>query len=184
MKDVWILSVITSLPEVCMSFRDMKSEYFAFENFEKAKEAFRAKIKEFAFSKNGNRMFDEKGNLLQFEKYAEELNDEFDDELECLSRRVFTQILKALSAAFRGENTELDIEDGFYTDWMIAVDIEDNSINLYGYDDGPFNGYDPILRTNIFSMEKESDYYLHIDDMFAQETSAEFYMDLRKIVVE
>lgn len=184
MKDIWVLSVRTSLPHVCERFVEMKPEVFAFESFEKAREAFRAKIQALAFSQK-NKMFNGKGELTQFEEYAKILDDEFDGDEECLSHNVLTQILKALTSAFSGEDVKLKIEDGFYTDWMIAVDVEDNSVNFYGYDDGPCNGYDPLLKTNIFSMENESDYYLYIDDRLGQDdATAELYIDLKKAAVE
>ena len=183
MKDIWVLFVRTSLPETCWNIGDHDPDLSAFESFEKAREAFRTKIKEFAFSPNA--MFDGAGKLTQFEKYAEDLDDEYDGDEECLSKNVFTKILKALTAAFRGEDTKLEIEDGFYTDWMIAVDVENNSVNFYGYDDGPCNGYDPTLKTNVFSMEKESDYYLYVNDRLGQnDATAELYIDLKKITVE
>lgn len=183
MKDIWVLSVRTSLPERCASIWDHDPELFAFESFEKARDAFRTKIKELSFSPNA--MFDGAGKLPQFEKYAEWLDDEYDGDEECLSKNVLTKILKALNAAFRGEDTKLEIEDGFYTDWMIAVDVENNSVNFYGYDDGPINGYEPTLKTNVFSMEKESEYYLYVNDRLGQEgATAELYIDLKKATVE
>ena len=102
-------------------------------------------------------MFDGKGKITQFDDYADELDDEYDGEQGDLSRNVLTKILKALTVAFGGEDTMLEIDEGFYTNYMIAVDVKNNSVNFYGDDDGPVNGYDPVLKTNIFSMEKESD---------------------------
>jgi len=52
---------------------------------------------------------------------------------------------------------------------------------MYGYDDGPCNGYDPKIATNMFDMTEEKDYYLYVDDMFGQDASSELYIDLKKI---
>ena len=183
MKDIWVLSVRTSLPETCECLDDMKTNFFAFESFEKARTAFRAKIKDLTFSENV--MFDGKGKITQFDDYADELDDEYDGEQGDLSRNVLTKILKALTVAFGGEDTMLEIDKGFYTNYMIAVDVKNNSVNFYGDDDGPINGYDPVLKTNIFSMEKESDYYLYIDERLGQDSAtAELYIDLKKTTIE
>ena len=54
-------------------------------------------------------------------------------------------------------------------------------LKMYGEEEGVYNGFDPVLETNIFSMQNEQDYYLHIDDAFGQEdSSAELFIDLRK----
>ena len=50
MKEIWVLSVRTSLPETCERIWDHEPEIFAFDSFEKARAAFRTKIKELAFS--------------------------------------------------------------------------------------------------------------------------------------
>ena len=182
MKDVWVLSIRTSLPETSERIWDHEPEIFALENFEKARAAFRAKIKELAFSENA--IFDGAGKLTEFDDYADSLDDEDDGVSNYLNRNVLTQILKALTAAFGGADTKLEIEDGFYTDWMIAVDVEENSVNFYGYDDGPINGYEPVLKTNIFDMKEEKDYYLYIDNMLGQYQSSELYIDLKKTTVD
>lgn len=69
--------------------------------------------------------------------------------------------------------------------WYIALDIEDlmkifsDEISFCGDDDGPCNGYAPVLRTNMFDMHGENNYFLYIDDLFGQdENTSEFYIDL------
>ena len=66
MKNIWVLSLRTSLPETCELFGEMTPEFYAFESFEKAKEAFRAKLKALAFQKRSS-MFDGNGRLARFE---------------------------------------------------------------------------------------------------------------------
>lgn len=182
MKDIWVLSVRTSLPNACERFGDMKTEFFAFECFEDAKAAFREKIQKMAFSENS--MFNGKGQITHFSRYIDDVDDDFDDE-DCLTKNKLSEIQEALIAVFSGVDTKLQIEAGDYTDWMIAVSVQPDSIDFYGDDDGPWNGYDPVLKTNMFSMEKEMDYYLYIDDRFGQDdATSELYIDLKKVTVE
>ncbi len=170
-----------------MRLLDHEPEYRLFESFEAAKEAFRAKIRDFAFSKNA--MFDGNGKLKQFELYKSSLEDEEDAEAEeeegTLTLRLYGKVLEAVTEFFGGKELQLDVKDGFYTDWMVAVDIKDNSIRVCGDDDGPFNGYDPVLATNALSMQEEKDYYLYIDDCLGQEAcSAVLSIDLKKVTME
>ena len=187
MSEVWVLTVKTSLPKSCEHFSDLKVETLAFDSFEKAKKAFREKVKKFAFSKNA--MFNKKGQITYLNTYikdgldAEDDADDFGDDF--LSAKTLSKIQDALSVTFSGQDTKLGIKNGCYTDWMIAVQVKGNSVDFYGDGDGPINGYEPILKTNIFSMEKEQHYYLYIDDCFGQyENTAELYMDLMKAEIQ
>ena len=179
MKEIWVLSIKTSLPDVCESSKDLKCEMFAFETFEKARDAFREKLKGYGFSKNT--MFDGKGKLRLFTQYIKEMDKEdFEDE-EISPYKAFSTVNEALTAMIAGENAPLNLPNGSYTDYSIAVDVEDGSVFFYGDDDGPYNGYDPKLQTNAFSMETAKDYYLYIDDLFGQdEATSELYIDLKK----
>ena len=69
MKSLWVLSVKTSLPNVCELASDMKTEFYAFESFDDAKKSLEKKLKELAFSKNA--MFDGEGNMIYFKKYLD-----------------------------------------------------------------------------------------------------------------
>lgn len=183
MKEIWVLSVKTSLPEACVFFGDMKTEVFTFDSFEKAKAALREKIGELAFSRNA--MFNGKGQIALLDKYISEMwaADEDSDVVDdYLSKDRLTKIQDALTAAFSGQDTQLGIEDGDYTDWMIAVQVNGNCVSFRGDGDGPINGYDPVLQTNIFSMDIPQDYHLYINDRFGQydEATSELYIDLNR----
>lgn len=183
MNEIWVLSVRTSLPKVCYAFGDMNLDMQCFDSFQKAKAAFRERLKSLAFTKNA--MFDGKGRITYLEKYPK-----YDDCEEEMSEGVLTDVVinkiqDALVTAFSGQDTAIDLEPGFYTDWMIAATVDDNYVSFCGDDDGPINGYNPLLQTNIFSMEKEQDYYLYIDDRFGQdEATSELYIDLKKVTVQ
>ena len=175
MKEVWVLSVKTSLPDVCMNSNDLEANFMVFESFEKGREEFRKIVKEYAFSENA--MFDGKGYISNLKRYADEMWSE--DDFEHLEKKRIYNILEALSNAFDGKDFEFEME-AEYTDWFIAIESNPGNILIRGEDDGPCNGYDPYIKTNIFSMKEEKDYCLYIDDLFGQDFSAELYIDLKK----
>lgn len=184
MNEIWVLSVKTSLPNVCYDDSDIKTTTDLFYDFEKAKAAFRAKIKEFAFSENA--MFDGNGHIKYLSKYLDNLEDYSDegDNEGLLTPKILSEIQDALTEAFAGNEVQLNVPDDTYTDWMIAVKVKSGTIRFFGDDDGPYNGYDPVLKTNIFSMAKTKSYYLHIDDMLGQEVSSELCIDLKKAKIQ
>jgi hypothetical protein len=185
MNEIWVLSIRTSLPKVCYAFGDMNLNMQCFDSFEKAKAAFRESLKSFAFTKNA--MFDGKGRIKYFDEYIKRVMSydvDYEDDEGILTGALLAKIQNGLTTAFSGQETNLDIHPDFYTDWMIASTVTDDFVAFCGDDDGPINGYNPVLQTNIFSMEKEQDYYLYIDDRFGQDdATSELYIDLKKVSV-
>lgn len=183
MKELWVLTIQTSLPETCYNHDSLKKYFYAFESFEKAREALRQEVKKFAFSENA--MFDGEGRLKQLEHYIEnsyEGDNEDDEENGVLIKSVLQRMSNLLQMIFSDQDVKTDLTLGEYTDWSVAVELTENSIRFYGDDDGPINGYDPVLHTNMFSMQEEKDYYLYIDDCFGQDgKSAELYIDMKKV---
>lgn len=182
MKEIWVLSVRTSLPDECCSKADLKTSFSAFETFEEARKAMRDTIKGFAFSKNT--MFDGDGRITALDKYIGYMYEDGEDEECCedfLTSGILLKIQNAFYSIFNGENVVLDIYENEYEDGMIALNYDGESVLCYGSDDGPYNGYDPYIATNAFSMEKEKDYYIYIDDLLGQEYSSELYIDLKKV---
>lgn len=51
MKDIWVLSVRTSLLNECSTKADLKTSFSAFETFSEARKAMRDTVKGFAFQK-------------------------------------------------------------------------------------------------------------------------------------
>ena len=183
MKEVWVLSVKSSLPEVCTSPADLKTTYTVFESFEKGREEFRKLIKELAFSKNA--MFDGEGNIIYLKDYIDNmLDEEFIDDFETLDKNRLNNLHKSLRDAFSGKDFEFEMESEYTTDWFIAIESKVGEILIRGEDDGPCNGYDPLIKTNIFSMKEEKDYYLYIDDLFGQNCSSEIYIDFKKAEIK
>lgn len=185
MNEIWVLTVRTSLPKVCESANDLKLTVSAYDNFEKARAAMRAAIKELAFAKNA--MFNGAGQIKLLKRYIKENMDEpgeGEDLDGVLTPKILTDVQDALKKAFSGEDAAHGIKCGKYTDWMIAVNVKKDSIRFCGDDDGPCNGVNPALSTNIFSMEKEQDYYLYINDQLGQDDcSSELYIDLKHTTV-
>lgn len=184
MKEIWVLSVRTSLPDECCSKGDLKTTFSAFETFPEARKAMRETIKGFAFSKNS--MFDGDGRITALNKYIGDMYEEGEDDECCedfLTSGNLLKIQNAFYSIFYGENTGLDIYENVYEDGMIVLNYDGESVLCYGCDDGPYNGYDPYIATNAFSMEEEKDYYIYIDDLLGQEYSSELYIDLKKVKV-
>ncbi len=184
MKKIWTLTIRTSLPDVAQSKEDIQTVFeSSFEEFEKAKETLRQELKKLAFSENA--MFDGKGGMIYLKNYAKDLDNEFDMEDEVLSLRKFEQIQEALLGIFKGEDKPLELKPvKDCTDWMIAVDIKKDSIRIYGAHEGPINGYEPTIKTNMFDMTKPQKYYLYLDDLLGQDYSSELYIDLVKTPLE
>lgn len=186
MRDVWVLSVRTSLPKVCLSAYDLELSVYAFDSFEKARDAARRIIKSYAFSRN--KMFGGKGKLTNLEEFKEEMQSEADNprlrkKPKYLSREKMERVTDALLSVFRGEDCVPELAEGDCSDeCYVGYRFEDGALRMYSEDDGGFGtDYDPILETNMFSMQAEGDYYLHIDPRFGQdEPTPELYIDLVK----
>lgn len=179
MKNTWVLSVKTSLPGTCCNAGELKTNIYTFDCFDEARTALRKMLKKYAFSKNS--MFDGKGNMVYLHKYIEDLTDyedsDFDDDF--LTSKKLKAVERSLKNIFKGKDVVPKIMEGFYTDYMIAYTYENGEISFCGDDDGPCNGYAPVLRTNMFDMHEENNYFLYIDDIFGQnEETSELYIDL------
>lgn len=181
MNETWVLSVRTSLPKACRNSYDLKLNLYVYETFAEARDAARKVIKELAFSKN--KMFDGKGKLIQMTQCAKsmvsEKEEEFDDDY--LSKEKVTHLQEVLCRLFQGEDFVPDLKKGTLSNYCdLACSYKKGVFKMYG-EEGAFNGYDPVLETNMFSMQQEQDYYLHIVDAFGQDgDSSELYIDLQK----
>ena len=188
MKEIWTLIIKTSLPEVCRCSDDLERVTLrSFDEFEKAKKALREELQRLVFSPN--KMFDAQGNLIYLKRLFDDIDDidaEEDDQVaERLTRNKIRSIVQALRGIVKGEDKPLDLTPvACCSDWAMAVKITKDEINMYGHYEGPINGYDPRIETNMFDMTTPKNYYLYIDDMLGQTCSSELYVDLVKTVVE
>lgn len=186
MKEVWVLSITTSLPDVHFDGEPMENRMHAFDSFPKARDALRKILKGYAFSKN--KMFDSKGNMTFMKQYMDEIED-FEGSVEdagWLSSQVGAKLLTLFHDIFSGKDTKPELDAHPYEDGFIQVDVHGDRIAFLGIDDGPCNGYSPVANTNMFSMQEEKDYYLYLNDMFGDthyEASSELYIDLKKVSV-
>ena len=184
MKNTWVLYIKTSLPKVCENAGELKTHVFTFESFEDARAALRKALKKYAFSKNS--MFDGRGQIVHLRKYVYDLTlDDIDigDEIyydgDFLDPTNLDAMEDAIYKIFEGKDVVPIIKEGFYTDYTIAYTYENGEVSFRGDDDGPCNGYTPVLKTNMFSMEAPQHYYMYIDDAFGQDSaSSELYIDL------
>lgn len=184
MKEIWTLIIKTSLPETCKDAGDIKTTVTSYEKFDDAKAAMQKELRQLAFS--NNTMFDGKGHISCFERYIEDMcndgDEEYDDDV--ITKKTLKKISRALHGIFSGKNASLKLDDGFYTDWMIGFEYKDGVIKFSGEDDGPCNGYNPTLYTNVFDLTEEKDYFLYINDLFGQDDfTSELYIDIKKSIL-
>lgn len=191
MNECWILTVKTSLPNTCEHYGELHTDCRVFDGFGKAKAALRERLKALAFSRNA--MFDGEGKMIHLDKYIQQNNheDTTEEYWEFMDNGWLTvgrlNILQAaLTKVFAGEDISLPLlEDGDYADGMLAMEVHGSDLRLVGWDDGPCNGYEPLIATNMFNMVKEGDYYLYLNDLFGQDDcSAELYIDLKKATIQ
>lgn len=181
MNNTWVVSIKTSLPDVCYNSGELKTKIYLFDCFESARSAVRAILKKLSFSKNT--MFDGDGKITHLSKYIESAMDSDDEEYDddVLTSSKLEYIHELFESIFKGEDVSPNLSEGDCTDWMIAYRYENGVISFYGDDDGPCNGYDPVLKTNMFTMKEENNYFLYIDDLLGQdEATSELYIDLMK----
>ena len=121
MKNTWVLSIKTSLPEVCENRGDLQTSIYTFDSFDEARTALRKALKKYAFSKNS--MFDGKGNIIYFHKYIADLayDDDMDEYYDFLSPKKLRAVERALKNIFKGNDIVPKIKEGFHTDYWDAV---------------------------------------------------------------
>ena len=181
----WKLTIKTSLPNVCYGEQDLKTSVFWFDDFETARDALRAKLKEYAFSFD-NDMFDGFGNLIYMKKYMTMIQEEdvlFDEmRPEWFCGKMAVTLLDILRYICRGQDVNFPYEYGPCSNADIEAVFYRDLVTVCGTEEGAFNGYAPKIDTNMMTMEKPQNYHLYIDDMFGQgnwmQASSELYMDL------
>ena len=111
-------------------------------------------------------------------------DEEYIDDGEVLDKNRLGYISDSFREAFSGKDIYFEMENAYCTDWMIAIESGVGEVYFHGEDDGPYNGYDPDIAANIFSMQEEKDYFLYINDRFGQDdATSELYIDLKKVSI-
>ena len=209
MKNTWVLSIRTSLPEICESHGELHTSIYTFDSFEEARTALRKVLKKYAFSENS--MFDGKGNIIYFKKEVDEFveweqkycNDEESSYEDCdfedcddaslddydyeddyyddeLTAEKLVSINENLLSIFRGEDVYPELLPKG-ENLMFGYLYENGVLSTYSGYDGQINGCDPVINTNMFSMKEPQNYYLYIDDAFGHRSaSSELYIDLTR----
>lgn len=191
MKNIWVLSVRTTLPataEKYLSFCGIPTVYYTFENFAAARQKMREVLKQLYVE---NAMFDSNGEIIRFKdlldqylddnKYEDEedeTNEDYEEENEgsnsylkyyneyILSTKVLVSFYKAIKGVLNGEDVILNIESGEYRDFTNALVVKNGDVKLFGCEEGPCNNINPFIETNAFTMDEEKDYHLYIKDQF------------------
>ena len=186
---MWVLTVRTSLPNVSKSKTDLKLTAEVFESFESAKAKLRTTLNKLAFTDNA--MFDGKGYLKLFSSYIafeeacledEDLDNDETFDSDVISIGFLKALHESLHSIFSGATTKLPFVEQKYDDMFLCANIANGGVLLEGDGEGPCNGVNPHIDTNMFDMTEAKDYHLHIDDYFGdrgeQECSSELYIDL------
>lgn len=195
MKSLQGIVIKTSLPNTCESRDDLKIVFEAFDTFECAKRRLSELLKELAFQENA--MFDGNGYLKQFSNYINEMENALKDDdwfKECepdgiacsdgISLFSLKELHEALHRIFCSTSAKLPFGEQEYEDLYLQVYVSDGCVHLEGYFEGPCNGIDPYIKTNMFDMSEEKDYMLYINDRFCnQEYSSKLYIDMQKIML-
>jgi len=196
MKDIWVLSVRTSLPDFDECY-DSVSTYYAFEQFSDARDKMRAILRDLS---QENTMFDENGEIKYFRQFIDNAllyeddpddeddnkkNDEAYEKERVLTAWILDDFYHAIKAVLSGNDVAFSLAKGMYSDFTFISLFSDNGkVLLYGNYDGPLNGTDPYISTNAFSMKDENDYHLYIKDQFDSFEYSTLFIDLKKVQLE
>ena len=179
-RTIWILSIKTSLPEYCRDAGSLRTSIFAFDTFAEARVALLKALKHYAYSKNN--LFDGCGYLNNYGKYF--WDDTIDDPPEDAqhvspekSRHLYIRDL--FHRMFDGEDVTPELERA-RDNGVVFFTYDDGQFRLYGDEGHPFWGTVPTIKTNMFSMEKEQNYYLYLHQFFGEDYTSDLYIDLQK----
>lgn len=185
MKDIWVLSVKTSLPGTFYNSNDTHTDFFAYDSFEKGRAAVRELFCKYALNKNS--MFDGNGKITQLSRYIDIMDEGDDPENdEYLTKEIMSAVEEALRLVFNGRDVSIEaLEEGYYHDWCIYMEYFGLGVAIGGDDLSNSDDYCvPDINTNMFSMQEEMDYYMYIVDDFGQdEHPAMLLIDLKKVSV-
>ncbi len=177
---------------------------YLFTDFEEAKDETLKVIGAYAHSKNG--LFDGNGGIVGFGEYFKRLTDEdimcgsFEDwdpediDFDFLEEengeehdpgkvRDFPESLRrSILSGFRERPGDL-----YWTDYLLEINSNPYTLKVRGIDDGPCNGVDPFIFTNMFDMsDPESDYSFIAENAFSdfdfEEEKRKFHLSLFSMI--
>ena len=177
MNEKWILTVKTSLPNEAVDIEDLHIEGYVFDTFEAGKAKMLEIIKSFALSENA--MFDGQGNITALKEYCQEVVDQFADEDEEFADS-FKNIMDCMRAVALGEDFK-QLDDNEVEDGEICAEFSGDKVTIFGTEDGPMNGIDPKIMTNLLDLSEPKDCCFYVNPMFNyDEPTPELYVDLIK----
>lgn len=186
MKNIWVLSVRTTLPntaEKCLSFCGIPTVYYTFENFAAARQKMREVLKQLYVE---NAMFDSDGEIIRLKDLLDQYHDDSlcedeEDDVEknenddyslnnynehFLNAGRLSSFYKALKGVLSGKDVKLKIRSGKYWNFTMALVVKNGDAKLFGCDEGLCNNKNPFIETNAFTMDEEKNYHLYIKDQF------------------
>ena len=169
MKETWVVYLNTNIGNESGNPHDNKTHCFTYETFEEARDKSRELLRSYAYGEP-NEIFNGNGILTSYNKSVQnfiEVDDFYDDAEEESYSKDMETVKDAFASMFAGEKVDLSTLNEYGTDWLIAYRITDGrAISIYGEDDGPFNGYDPHIYSDMFDMSEPQNYTTYIDDYF------------------
>lgn len=190
MKELWVLYERSDIDRGGeWDYQNYRTSCRVFQDFGVAKKAMKELIKSYAL--NENSMFDGNGCIKNYD-YESYYSDDFmwPDMKE--EKELFASIKELLKKLCTDELQKSELEeitDCFVTNYMYAAEItttDEIVLLIRGDDDGPCNGINPYVHTNIFEMDNEKkDYFFYLEDMFTEDDFAShLFIDLKKVEVE
>lgn len=179
----WIVYSSTNIGNKKRDRYGDETHAFAFESFEEARDKAREILKSYAYGEP-NEIFDGSGTLVNYCREAEDYNDEdysdYEDEEfsggeedgdSRKNKNPMMTVCDCFRAVFAGEQVNLteqfDEDSSYNTNWMLAYKVIDGrAISIFGEDDGPCNGIDPHIYSDMFDMTEPRNYITYIDDWF------------------
>ena len=188
MEKQWILSVMTNFfdRKNCPFSCKMATKYYVFDDFRTGRKKMLEEIAR--IRKEGKAMFDENGDLIYLNRYItkmekSELNEEYlksCDEESLLADKM-KEARRLLRGVMNGVETNDTKLDGFFTDYSVGLQISGGYLIICGDDDGPSNGYDPDILTNMLTVTEEKNCYFHLRDNFGQNHDPSYvFLELKK----
>lgn len=188
MKSVWVLYERSDLDRNSeFDYENYATDCRVFEKFEDAKNAMKKLIRDYATEKNS--LFDGNGCFCEFSGEIDEYYDDPEEKDAELFRTV-EKLLRKLCLDELSEDDIADITELYVNNYMYSAEITtaDGIVLLMkGEDDGPFNGIDPYVHTNIFDMDNEdNNYFFYVEDRFKMYARfiSHLYIDLKKVNIE
>ena len=178
----WAVLLRTTLPGTTAENRMGKITVRVFDSFAEAKDAFRETMGSYAFREN--EMFDGEGHITRLEKFMMDSIDEdsyHNAEEYAEDYKGVRGVLDALNNMLAGKDVCEEDVPPYYSNWMVGARVEDGCLKFFGEDDGPCNGYSPYISTNVFTMNAEKEYHMHIVDLLGQDWPSEFFLNLLKV---